>query len=103
MKIVNVAEFDELLKGETPVVCDFFADWCGPCKMLAPVLEEAGKKFEGKAVFVKVNVDDNMELAARYNVMSIPLVCIFKNGEISAKSLGYINSAEAEAFLGENL
>ena len=103
MEIVNTARFDELINQEKPVVCDFFADWCGPCKMLAPVLEEASKKFEDKAVFVKVNVDDNMELAARYGVMSIPLVCVFKGGEVAAKSLGYTNASETEEFLSGNL
>ena len=103
MEQINKEKFDELLKGEKPVVCDFFATWCGPCKMLAPVMEEVGKEFEDKAVFVKVDVDDNMELSARYGIMSIPLVAIFKNGELVAKSLGYISKSEAQQFLKDNL
>lgn len=100
---INKEKFDELLKGEKPVVCDFFATWCGPCKMLAPVMEDVSEKFDDKAVFVKVDVDENAELAARYGIMSIPLVCVFKGGEQSAKSLGYMSKSEAEEFLNKNL
>ena len=103
MEQINAEKFDELLKGEKPVVCDFFATWCGPCKMLAPVMEEVSKEFEDKAVFVKVDVDDNMELSARYGIMSIPLVVIFKGGEVAAKSLGYMSKSEAQQFLKDNL
>ena len=100
---INAEKFDELLKGEKPVVCDFFATWCGPCKMLAPVMESMSEKFGDKAVFVKVDTDENMELAARYAIRSIPLVIVFKGGEAAAKSLGYISKSEAEEFLSENL
>ena len=103
MEQINKEKFDELLKGEKPVVCDFFATWCGPCKMLAPVMEEVSKEFEDKAVFVKVDVDDNMELSARYGIMSIPLVIIFKGGEVAAKSLGYMSKSEVKEFLENNL
>ena len=103
MEQINKEKFDELLKGDKPVVCDFFATWCGPCKMLAPVMEEVSKEFEDKAVFVKVDVDENMELSARYGIMSIPLVVIFENGEIKAKSLGYTSKSETKEFLAENL
>ena len=103
MEQINTEKFDELLKGDKPVVCDFFATWCGPCKMLAPVMEEVSKEFEDKAVFVKVDVDENMELARRYGIMSIPLVVIFKNGEEVAKSLGYTSKSETKEFLENNL
>ena len=103
MEHINTEKFDELLKGYKPVVCDFFATWCGPCKMLAPVMEEVSKQFEDKAVFVKVDVDENEELARRYGIMSIPLVVIFKNGEEAAKSLGYTSKSETEEFLKNNL
>ena len=103
MEQINTEKFDELLKGDKPVVCDFYADWCGPCKMLAPVMEDMSEKFGDKAVFVKVDVDENRELAARYGIMSIPLVIVFKNGEEAAKTLGYMSKTEAEEFLGGNL
>ncbi|MDE7306041.1 MAG: thioredoxin [Clostridia bacterium] len=99
---VNLKEFDELINGDKKVVCDFFATWCGPCKMLAPVMEEVSESF-ADAVFVKVDVDENAELAARYGIMSIPLVAVFEKGEIKTKTLGYMSKTEAEAFLKENL
>lgn len=100
---VNKEKFDELLKGDKPVVCDFFATWCGPCRMLAPVIDGLSQRFGDKAVFVKVDVDENAELSVRYGIMSIPLVAIFKDGELAAKSLGYISKTEAEKFLNDNL
>ena len=103
VKQINNEEFDELLEGGKKVVCDFFATWCGPCKMLAPVMEKVSEKYDGKAVFVKVDIDENMELAARYGIMSIPLVAVFEGGELKDKSLGYISQPEAEEFLEKNL
>ena len=100
---INAEKFEELIKGDKPVVCDFYADWCGPCKMLAPVMDKMSEEFADKAVFVKINVDENFEIASRYKISSIPLVIIFKNGEASAKSLGYISSSEASKFFSENL
>ncbi len=100
---VNEARFDELLKGDKPVVCDFFATWCGPCKMLAPVMETMSDKFSDKAVFIKVDVDECAALSVKYGIMSIPLVIVFKGGEEAAKSLGYMSATEAEEFLTNNL
>lgn len=103
MKQVNVEEFDELLKGEKPVVCDFFASWCAPCRMLAPVMQEMSEKYGDRATFVKVDVDENMELSARYGIMSIPLVVIFRDGKEYEKSLGYMSKSEADEFFNANL
>ncbi len=100
---IDMQKFDELIKSEKPVVCDFFATWCGPCKMLAPVMDEVSESYGDKATFVKVDIDKNMELAARYGIMSIPLVAVFKNGELDEKSLGYMTKSEAEEFLEANL
>ncbi len=100
---VNSAQFDELLKGDKPVVCDFFATWCGPCKMLAPVLEQVAAEYAGKASFIKVDVDECVDLAARYGIMSIPYVAIFKDGEMVAKSLGFMPKAELEEFVSSNI
>lgn len=100
---INKDKFDELLKGDKPVVCDFFATWCGPCKMLAPVMEKAAEEFDGKAVFVKVDIDKEPELAIRYGIMSIPLVGVFKNGEEAGKSLGYMSKSEMIEFLSKHI
>lgn len=100
---VNTQKFDELINGDKKVVCDFYATWCGPCKMLAPVMEKVSEKYADKATFVKVDIDENMELAARYGIMSIPLVAVFENGELKDKSLGYMSQTEAEQFLDNKL
>lgn len=100
---IDGEKFDELIGGDKPVVCDFFASWCGPCKMLAPVMDKTAEKFGDRAVFVKVDIDENMPLAARYGIMSIPLVAVFENGEMKGKTLGYMSEAEAEQFVEENL
>ncbi|MCH5146462.1 MAG: thioredoxin [Clostridiales bacterium] len=103
MTELNTEKFDEFIKGEKPVVCDFFATWCGPCKMLAPVMEKMEEEFGDKAEFIKVDIDENMELSARYGIMSIPLVAVFKKGEMSAKSLGYVSKSEMSEFLNKSL
>lgn len=103
MKEITMQEFDELLSGDKPVVCDFYATWCGPCKMLAPVMDSVSEKFDGKAEFVKVDIDKNEQLAIRYGIMSIPYVAVFKGGALTAKTLGYMNEKEAKAFVEKNV
>jgi len=78
----DVAEFDALIAGSVPVLVDFWADWCMPCRMLTPVIEQLGDKYDGRAIVAKVNVDEHQEIAARFGVQSIPTVIVFKNGEI---------------------
>ena len=102
VKAVNQAEFDELLNSGKTIVCDFWASWCGPCRMLAPVMEAVSEEFT-EAEFVKVNVDDEEELAARYGVMSIPFVAIFECGKLKAKSVGYLPEENMKEFLNANL
>ena len=88
MKINNKAEF-EAIKNNGVVLVDFYADWCGPCKMLGPVLEDLAGEYEGKAKIVKVNVDEIGDLASEYGVMSIPNMFILKDGEIVKNIVGY--------------
>jgi len=86
---VTDATFDEVvLKSDKPVLVDFWAAWCGPCRMLAPIVEELTNDFEGKAVVAKVDVDANQEFAAKYGVRNIPTVLVFKNGEVVDKQVG---------------
>ena len=103
MKKINQQQFNELISGSKPVVCDFFATWCGPCKMLAPVLEKVSQDYADRAEFVKVDVDEAPALAAQYGVMSIPFVAVFKGGDIAAKSVGFMPEGEVRQFLDENL
>ncbi|MEX1308422.1 MAG: thioredoxin [Eubacteriales bacterium] len=80
--------FDSTVGSDTPVLIDFWAAWCGPCRMLTPTMEELNEEYAGKAVIAKVNVDEEPELAQRYGVMSIPTVFLMKNGQIVDSSIG---------------
>ena len=89
----------EVLLAKQPVLVDFWATWCGPCRMLAPVIEEIAKEYEGKIKVGKVNVDEERELALRFGVSSIPTVMVFQNGEVKETSVGYRPKEEIEALL----
>ena len=84
------ANFDEIIKSEKPVLVDFWAEWCGPCKMIGPVVEELAGDYEGKAVVAKLNVDENPQVTARFGVRSIPTLLVFKNGQIVDKQIGAV-------------
>ena len=86
----------EVLSSEIPVIVDFFAKWCGPCRMIAPVIESIAEKFDGRIKVGKVNVDEEPEISLEFNIASIPTVMIFKNGEEISKSIGYSDEAEIE-------
>jgi len=90
----NKEGFDKALASGQLLMVDFWADWCGPCKMLAPVIEGLGDEYEGKAIVGKVNVDEEQELAIRYGVMSIPTVIFFKDGEEVARKVGVLPAAQ---------
>lgn len=83
----------EVLQSDIPVLVDFYADWCGPCKMMAPVVEKLAEEFAGKVKVGKLNVDDDPEPAAKYRVASIPTFLIFKNGEVAGTAMGAMSAA----------
>lgn len=86
----------EVLKSDKPVLVDFYADWCGPCKMMAPLVERLAEDYEGKAVVGKLNIDEEEDIAAQYRVMTIPTLAVFKGGKLVDKLIG-VNSKEAVA------
>jgi thioredoxin 1 len=88
---ITDANFNELLNGEKPLVVDFWAEWCGPCKMIAPFLDELAVEYEGKVIVGKVNVDENEELPAEYKIRSIPTILFFKGGELVDKLIGAVS------------
>jgi thioredoxin 1 len=97
---ISDAEFDkEVLKSDKPVVVDFWAEWCGPCRMIAPALEEISGSLAGKVKIVKLNVDENPATAAKYGVMSIPTLMLFKNGELASRQVGAAPKQKLEQWI----
>ena len=101
---VNDGNFDEIvIKSDKPVVVDFWAEWCGPCKMLTPVLDELATEFSGKAKIAKCNVDEAGELATEYRITSIPALIVFKGGKVVAQAVGARPKKEIQKLVSENL
>lgn len=95
---LNSENFEsEVLNSKKPVLVDFYADWCGPCKMMAPVVEEIAEELQDKVKVGKINVDDNQDLAMEYNVMSIPTLIIFKDGKEDKRFVGVTDKEELES------
>lgn len=89
----------EVLKADGPVLLDFWAPWCGPCRMLAPTVEEIAEEYDGKAKVCKVNVDEEEELAIRFGIASIPTLLVFKNGQLTDTKVGFAQKEDIEAML----
>ncbi len=104
IKHISDASFDaEVLKSDKPVLVDFWAEWCGPCKMIAPILAEVSDTYAGKLQVAKVNVDENRETPAKFGIRGIPTLILFKNGQIAATKVGALSKAQLTSFLDGNL
>src|SRR5690606_36438093 len=104
IKHVTDASFEsDVLKSDLPVLVDYWAEWCGPCKMIAPLLDEAAKLYEGRVTIAKLNVDDNPDTAAKFGIRGIPTLMLFKDGKAAATKVGAMSKSQLSAFLDESL
>ncbi|MCE1183384.1 MAG: thioredoxin TrxA [Rhodocyclales bacterium] len=93
----------EVLQSQLPVLVDYWAEWCGPCKMIAPILDEVANEYAGKLKVAKVNIDDNQATPAKYGIRGIPTLMIFKGGNIEATKVGALSKSQLAAFIDSNL
>ncbi|EET89583.1 MAG: thioredoxin [Candidatus Micrarchaeales archaeon] len=101
---VNSRDFeDEVLKSKIPVVVDIWAEWCGPCRMFSPIVDEVSEEYKGKVKFVKLNADENEEIAAKYNIMSIPTALLIEKGNVKAVNVGAIPKEPFKKWIDSNL
>lgn len=101
---VSDATFEsEVLQSQLPVLVDYWAEWCGPCRSIAPVLDEISKDYAGKLKVAKVNVDENTATPARYGVRGIPTLMLFKNGDVAATKVGALSKSQLSAFIDSNI
>jgi thioredoxin 1 len=105
-KIVHVSDDDfenEVLQSSAPVLVDYWAEWCGPCKMIAPVLDEIAAEYDGRVKVAKLNIDDNPNTPPRYGIRGIPTLMLFKDGEVEATKVGAVSKSQLTAFIDSNL
>ena len=101
---VSDATFDnDVLKADGPVLVDFWADWCGPCKMIAPILDDISKDYAGKLKIAKLNIDENPATPPKYGIRGIPTLMLFKNGNVEATKVGAVSKSQLTAFIDSNL
>jgi thioredoxin 1 len=104
VKQVSDKDFETIvLQSSSPVLVDFWAEWCGPCRMIAPMLDKLAEKYTGKLTVVKVNVDEHQDIAQKYNVRGIPTLVLFKNGNVVATHVGMTTESKLSSFIDENL
>jgi thioredoxin 1 len=104
IKHVTDATFEnDVLHATQPVLVDYWAEWCGPCKMIAPILDDVATGYEGKLQIAKMNVDENRDIPSKFGIRGIPTLMIFKNGELAATKVGALSKAQLTAFIDEQL
>ena len=104
IKHVSDASFEaDVLKTGTPVLVDYWAEWCGPCKMIAPILDEVAGTYQGKLQIAKMNVDENREIPAKFGIRGIPALMLFKDGQLAATKVGAMSKAQLTAFIDQQL
>ena len=104
IKQVTDATFEtEVINAGSPVLVDFWAEWCGPCKMIAPILDEVATSYQGKLQVAKMNVDDNREVPAKFGIRGIPTLMVFKDGQLAATKVGALSKAQLTAFIDQQL
>ena len=94
---------NDVLKSSEPVLLDFWAEWCGPCKMIAPILDEAANEYKGRVRIAKLNIDENPQTPPRFGIRGIPTLILFKNGKVEAQKVGAVSKSQLAAFLDSNL
>ena len=93
----------EVLQSQTPVLVDYWAEWCGPCKMIAPILDDVAKEYSGKLKVAKLNIDENQDTPAKYGIRGIPTLMLFKGGNVEATKVGALSKRQLTAFIDSNL
>ena len=104
IKVVNDASFEvDVVNSSKPVLVDFWAEWCGPCKVLSPILDEIANEYDDRVIIAKVNVDENTQIPPKYGIRGIPTMLLFKNGAVEATKVGALSKANLSAFLDSNI
>jgi len=104
IKHISDASFEaDVLQSSTPVLVDYWAEWCGPCKMIAPILDEVSSAYQGKLTVAKMNVDENRDVPANFGIRGIPTLMLFKGGELAATKVGALSKAQLTAFIDQQL
>jgi thioredoxin 1 len=104
IKHISDSSFDgDVLQSDTPVLVDYWAEWCGPCKMIAPILDEVAPAYQGRLQIAKMNVDENRDIPAKFGIRGIPTLMLFKSGQLAATKVGAVSKSQLTSFIDANL